>query len=118
MTKRRPSYAKQFEGRPYPSTNWLLLGLNGFQIAGRQVNAGMRNIIAMHPENTPLEIDWSLLRGLSVLIVEHNDIGHEYRHQLIDALALAGVRECHLIPASKRWADFCTLNVPTRGVTA
>lgn len=111
MTKRRPAFSKQFQPRPYPKTNRLLLGWSGFLFASEAVKNGRRDVLALHPDSSPHEVDWTLLRGLSVLIVEHEDIGHEYRHQLIDALALAGARDGYLIPASKCPDDACAFNV-------
>lgn len=111
MPKRRPAFAKQFQPCPYPKTNRLLLGWAGFQCASEAVRNGRRDVLALHPDTTPHEVDWTLLRGLSVLIVEHEDIGQDYRHQLIDALVLAGARDGYLIPASKRPDDACAFNV-------
>lgn len=116
MGKSRPAFAKQFQPNPYPKTNRLLLGWHGFHFASEAVSNGCRDVLALHPDTTPHQIDWSLLYGLSVLVVEHEDIGHDYRCQLMAALALAGVRDAYLIPASRQHRDAHGLNV--RNLTA
>lgn len=108
VRKRLPAYGKQFVGRPYAT---LRLGHEGMQMTAREVARGIRCVIALPPGNCPSDIDWSLLSGLDVQIVEHEDQGQEFRLTLMRSLAMAGVNVGYLIPASRRKEDCIMIGI-------
>lgn len=108
VRKRLPAYGKQFIGRPHAT---LRLGHEGMRTAAREVARGIHNVIALPPGTCPSDIDWSLLSGLDVQIVEHEDQGHELRLSLMRSLALAGVNVGYLIPASRRKEDCILIGI-------
>lgn len=106
--KRLPAYGRQFIGRPFA---WLRLGHKGMAQAAEEVQRGVRNVLALSPGVSPAEVDWSLLAGLDVLVIEHDDQGQEYRLCLMRSLALAGANVGFLIPASRLQEDFIMIGV-------
>ncbi|MFZ5561186.1 MAG: hypothetical protein ACOY41_06645 [Pseudomonadota bacterium] len=79
--------------------------------AAEEVQRGVRNVLALPPGVSPTEVDWSLLAGLDVLVIEHDDQGQEYRLCLMRSLARAGVNVGFLIPASRLNEDAIMIGV-------
>lgn len=109
--KRLPAYGKAFIGRPCA---WLRLGHQGMAQAAQEVRGGARNVLAIPPGEQPASMDWSLLTGLDVVVIEHEDQGPDFRLALMRALARAGVTVGFLIPASRRPEDYILIGIRPR----
>lgn len=109
--RRLPAYGKAFIGRPCA---WLRLGHNGMAQAAQEARGGARNVLAIPPGEQPASMDWSLLTGLDVLVIEHDDQGSDYRLAVMRALARAGVNVGYLIPASRRLEDYILIGIRPR----
>lgn len=108
---RLPAFGKAFIGRPCA---WLRLGHTGMTQASLEARGGARNILAIPPGEQPASIDWTLLAGLDVVVIEHDDQGPDYRLAVMRALARAGVNIGYLIPASRRREDYILIGIRPR----
>lgn len=108
---RLPAFGKAFVGRPCA---WLRLGHTGMAQAAREAKAGVKNVLAIPPGEQPANMDWSLLAGRDVVVIEHEDQGADFRLAVMRALARAGVNIGYLIPASRRPEDYILIGIRPR----